>query len=185
MRALCLLGWLGTCLLLPALVRAEAGEAIPAAVTTVAQPAGASLIASGEPTAVTSVAEPVGSSLTAAGEEAEAEGDTTEAYSENRPVEDFETHFLVSLPFTGVYSYLAVTLLDGLVQGTFPPEFRTADAWVVIGMALGSSLAVALGSAGRVPDQSQPRLQPASGTPGGSPPPDSGAAKLPLLKAGF
>ncbi len=89
-------------------------------------------------------------------------GEQDEAgYVENSWLRDFEVHFFVSLPFTALYSYLTVLSLDGLVQGEFPTEFRQADSWVVIGLALGSSLAVALGSAGRVPDQSQYQLAPA------------------------
>jgi hypothetical protein len=79
-------------------------------------------------------------------------------YEENHWLEDFEVHFLVSLPFTALYSYLAVSGLDATVQGRFPTSFRTADMWVVTGLALGGSLAVALGSINRVPDQSVPRL---------------------------
>ncbi|MEW6515756.1 MAG: hypothetical protein AB1439_02460 [candidate division FCPU426 bacterium] len=77
------------------------------------------------------------------------------SYSENRGWQDFEVHFFVSLPFTALYSYLALTSLDAAVQGRFPSEFRQADMWMVIGMAAGSSLAIALGSLDRVPDQSQ------------------------------
>ncbi len=81
-----------------------------------------------------------------------------ETYEENTWLEDFQVHFIVSLPFTALYSYAAVTTLDGLVQGHYPTTFRQADLWVVVGVAVGSSLAVALGSIGRVPDQSVPRI---------------------------
>lgn len=85
-------------------------------------------------------------------------------YSENQGWQDFEVHFFVSLPFTALYSYLALTSLDAAVQGRFPPEFRQSDMWMVIGMAVGSSLAIALGSLDRVPDQSQDVL-PAAAQP--------------------
>lgn len=85
-------------------------------------------------------------------------------YSENQGWQDFEVHFFVSLPFTALYSYLALTSLDAAVQGRFPPEFRQTDMWMVIGMAVGSSLAIALGSLDRVPDQSQDVL-PAAAQP--------------------
>lgn len=106
------------------------------------------------------------------------------AYVDNNPFEDFQVHFFVSLPFTGLYSYVAVSSLDALVQGTFPTELRQSDIWVIIGLAVGTSLAVALGSAGRVPDQSRPRLET---------PPDrdherqsrAPAAKLPLVRMSF
>ncbi len=101
--------------------------------------------------------------LTGPGAGPEAEANTTAAagqaapsasFSENDPWQDFVVHFVVSLPFTGLYSYLTVATLDALVQGVMPPTLRQADTWVVIGLALGTSLAVALGSVGRVPDQS-------------------------------
>jgi hypothetical protein len=79
-------------------------------------------------------------------------------YEENHWLEDFEVHFLVSLPFTGLYSYAAVSAVDAAVQGRFPTTFSPVDTWAVMGLALGSSLAVALGSIGRVPDQSVPRV---------------------------
>jgi len=82
------------------------------------------------------------------------------AYVETTLLEDFQVHFLVSLPFTALYSYVAISSLDALVQGTFSTELREADIWVMIGLAVGGSLAVALGSAGRVPDQSRPRVEP-------------------------
>lgn len=85
-------------------------------------------------------------------------------YSENRWLEDFEVHFLVSLPFTALYGYAAVSAVDASVQGRFPTTFKPADMWVVLGLALGSSLAVALGSVNRVPDQSVPRLAQVSGS---------------------
>lgn len=79
-------------------------------------------------------------------------------YADNHWLGDFETHFIVSLPFTALYGYVAVVSLDGLVQGAFPPAFRQADMWMVIGLAIGGSLAIALGSANRVPDQSTYRV---------------------------
>lgn len=79
-------------------------------------------------------------------------------YEENHWLEDFEVHFVVSLPFTALYSYVAVSAVDSTVQGKFPTTFAPADMWVVLGLALGSSLAVALGSVNRVPDQSVPRM---------------------------
>jgi hypothetical protein len=104
-----------------------------------------------DPAAVagTAQAEAGADTLTAAGEE---------TFSENYPWQDFTVHFVVSLPFTALYSYLTVTTLDALVQGTLPPTLRQADTWVIAGLALGCSLGVALGSVGRVPDQSQTRL---------------------------
>lgn len=100
----------------------------------------------------------------------EAETDSAEplAYSENQGWQDFEVHFLVSLPFTALYSYLSLSALDAAVQGRFPAEFRQTDMWMVIGMAVGSSLAIALGSLNRVPDQSQDLLPqgPSSGRDG-------------------
>jgi hypothetical protein len=107
------------------------------------------------------------------------------SYVDTSLLQDFEVHFLVSLPFTGLYSYVAVTLLDGAVEGAFPTTLHQADLWVIIGLALGGSLAVALGSAGRVPDQSVPRV--------GSKPADSGpqiqagqaTAKVPLVRMRF
>jgi hypothetical protein len=75
-------------------------------------------------------------------------------FEENSWFEDFEVHFLVSLPFTALYSYVTVMSLDSMVQGKFPPDFHQADTWIIIGVAVGSSLAVALGSVDRVPDQS-------------------------------
>lgn len=107
----------------------------------------------------------------------EAEANTTTAasgrvptatYSENDPWQDFAVHFVISLPFTGLYSYLTVATLDALVQGTVPPALRQADTWVVIGLALGTSLAVALGSVGRVPDQSLTERDVAAPAPGPS-----------------
>lgn len=81
----------------------------------------------------------------------------TAAYDSNLPVHDFEAHFLISLPFTALYGFVAVTVVDSMVQQQFPPEFRQADMWLVAGFAVGCSLAIALGSQGRVPAQSQPR----------------------------
>jgi hypothetical protein len=76
-------------------------------------------------------------------------------FVENSTLGDFEVHFFVSLPFTALYSYVVTLSLDSLVQGKFPPEFRQADSWMVMGLAVGSSLAVALGSVGQVPDQTK------------------------------
>ena len=75
-------------------------------------------------------------------------------YSPNNFWEDFEIHFIISLPFTAIYSYLTIFSLDALVQGTFPPMLREPDTWMMMGLALGSSLALALGSWDRVPNQS-------------------------------
>jgi hypothetical protein len=99
-----------------------------------------------------------------------------EQYEENSWFEDFEVHFLVSLPFTALYSYMAVTTLDGLVQGKYPTAFRLADMWVVAGLALGSSMAVALGSINRVPDQSVPRMAEQQDVP------DEMTAEVPLWR---
>lgn len=94
----------------------------------------------------------------------EEENSATEplAYSDNQGWQDFEVHFFVSLPFTALYSYLSLSALDAAVQGRFPAEFRQTDMWMVIGMAVGSSLAIALGSLNRVPDQSQDLLPPSA-----------------------
>jgi hypothetical protein len=91
----------------------------------------------------------------------EDNGNTTSArlYEENNTFKDFEVHFLVSLPFTAFYSYLTVMSIDSMVQGQFPTEFRQANTWMIIGFAVGGSLAVALGSMNRVPDQSIYRLE--------------------------
>jgi len=88
-------------------------------------------------------------------------GNTASArlYEENNTLKDFEVHFLVSLPFTAFYSYLTVMSIDTMVQGKFPTEFRQANTWMIIGFAVGGSLAVALGSMNRVPDQSIYRLE--------------------------
>ena len=105
-------------------------------------------------------------------------------YVETSPLEDFQVHFLVSLLFTSLYSYAAVQSLDALVQGTFPTELRQADLWVMVGLALGSSLAIALGSAGRVPDQSQPRVLPRSSVDPKEAPGDrvSSVTRVPLVR---
>jgi hypothetical protein len=107
------------------------------------------------PLAVTSVAEPAGVTTTA---------EPSMAFTENQPWQDFVVHFTISLPFTALYSFASVMALDGVIQGTMPPTLRDADTWVIIGLAAGSSLAIALGSTGRVPDQSRPRLEPAAAT---------------------
>jgi hypothetical protein len=167
-RTLLLLGLLGSCLLAPVAVWATVEK-----IDT-----GASL----------TVLEPQGSSLNAAEETPEAEGDTGEAmevYTENHAVQDFEVHFLISLPFTGLYSYLAISVLDGLVQGTFPPSFRQADGWVLIGLAVGGSLAVALGSTGRVPDQSQMKVPAAAPETENPTPGRNGMTRITLLQARF
>jgi len=91
---------------------------------------------------------------------ASPDGNTATTYSENSAWHDFEIHFLVALPFTAFYSYLATLSIDSVVKGTFPPEFRQTDAWLAIGFAVGASLAIALGSVGNVPDQSQVRPTP-------------------------
>jgi len=96
-------------------------------------------------------------------------------YDENYWMQDFEVHFLVSLPFTALYSYVVTSAVDATVQGRFPTTFRPADMWVVLGLALGSSMAVALGSINRVPDQSVPRLAQ-------EPAPDFSAEAEPPLK---
>ncbi|MCK5242237.1 hypothetical protein KAR34_07285 [bacterium] len=80
-------------------------------------------------------------------------------YKENSWFQDFEVHFFISLPFTALYSYLSVMSLDAMVQGKFPPDFHQADTWMIIGAAVGSSLAVALGSIDRVPDQSSYQME--------------------------
>lgn len=87
----------------------------------------------------------------------EADEDQAE-YVDNYWLQDFEVHFMVSLPFTAFYSYLSVLSIDAMVQGEFPPAFHQADMWMIIGVAIGSSVAIALGSINRVPDQSQYRL---------------------------
>ena len=90
-------------------------------------------------------------------------------------------HFFVSLPFTAAYSYATVLALDGAVQGRLSTTFRSTTLWTVIGLAVGGSLAIALGSAGRVPDQSQPRLrEPAPPAPASEwvPPPEISVALL-------
>jgi len=89
----------------------------------------------------------------------QAVSDIKSQYVENSWLQDFEVHFLVSLPFTALYSYVSVLSLDAMVQGKFPPEFHQADMWMIIGAAVGSSLAIALGSINRVPDQTNYQLQ--------------------------
>lgn len=79
-------------------------------------------------------------------------------YTANQPWQDFEVHLFVTLPFAALYSYLTVLSLDGVVQNRFPPELRQADVWVIVGLAAGSAFAVALGSIGRVPDQTVPAV---------------------------
>ncbi len=79
-------------------------------------------------------------------------------YTKNNPLADFQIHFFISLPFTALYSYLAVSSMDAIVQGQYPTAFRTTNSWMIIGLAVGSSLAIALGNIGRVPDQSVPVL---------------------------
>jgi len=118
-------------------------------------------MASDDPPAAGQVTAPAEVTPTAEPEaEPEADTDTATAmadtFSENVPWQDFTVHFLVSLPFTAMYSYLVVTTMDALVQGTAPPTMRQADTWAIVGLAVGCSLAIALGSAGRVPDQSVP-----------------------------
>jgi hypothetical protein len=100
---------------------------------------------------------------------------TKATYDENYWLQDFEVHFLVSLPFTALYSYATVSVLDASVQGKFPTTFSPADMWVVMGLAFGGSLAVALGSINRVPDQSLPRVA-------GETSPDFSEKAAPLLK---
>jgi hypothetical protein len=76
-------------------------------------------------------------------------------YAANNSWQDFEVHFFTALPFTALYSYATVMFLDGMIQGQFPPTFRTVDTWIVIGLAVGAAVAIALGSYDRVPNQSE------------------------------
>jgi hypothetical protein len=101
----------------------------------------------------------VGLDLTSTAEDDFSSEGKDSQYAENNGFQDFEVHFLISLPFTALYSYLSILSLDSMVQGKFPPEFHLADTWMIVGVAIGSSLAIALGSIDRVPDQSQYRLQ--------------------------
>lgn len=78
-------------------------------------------------------------------------------YTDNHWWSDFEAHFFISLPFTALYSYVTVSSLDAIVQGQYPTSFRTTNTWIIAGLAIGGSLAIAMGSTGRVRDQSIPR----------------------------
>lgn len=118
--------------------------------------------------------------------EAVTENKGPATYADNHWLGDFETHFLISLPFTALYSYAAVVSLDGLVQGSFPPTFRQADMWMVIGLAVGSSMAIALGSANRVPDQSTYRVsRGADPWPEPAQPKTEPAAKLDIIRVTY
>jgi hypothetical protein len=109
-----------------------------------------------------------GNSQTARKEEAPAEvetlrldadANTGSSYIDNNPFQDFEVHFLVALPFSLAYSFALLWSMDVLVQGTVPPSMTTADMWALTGLAVGGAAVVALGSQGRVMDQSKPRLR--------------------------
>lgn len=112
-----------------------------------------------------------------------SEAESAPSYEENSAWEDFQVHFLISLPFTALYSYLTVSSLDALVQGAFPTDLREADIWVIIGLAAGGSLAVALGSAGRVPDQS--RAVPEAGTVAEPGPISRAGGRIQLVRLDF
>ncbi len=101
--------------------------------------------------------EPAGDSTTAILAVPEEEAGTV--YTDNNWLQDFEVHFFISLPFTAFFSYVSVMSVDAMVQGKFTPDFYQADIWMIVGFAIGSSLAVALGSVNRVPDQSIHRTQ--------------------------
>jgi len=74
-------------------------------------------------------------------------------YTPNNWLRDFEIHFFVSLPFTTLYSYLSLNILDTWLQEKFPPKLNTVDIWMITSLAIGVSLGIALGSIDNVPPQ--------------------------------
>jgi hypothetical protein len=59
---------------------------------------------------------------------------------------NFEITFTISLPFTALYSYSLITLIDSASQGYFPAPLRSSGLWMLLGMAVGGSLAIAFGA---------------------------------------
>jgi hypothetical protein len=59
---------------------------------------------------------------------------------------NFEINFIISLPFTALYSYSLITLIDSASQGYFPAPLRSSGLWMLLGMAVGGSLAMAFGA---------------------------------------
>lgn len=66
------------------------------------------------------------------------------AFEPNHPVEDFFTVSLVSIPFTGLWALLGASVVAGISQSKYPPEFSDDMFLGAAGVALGASVGIGL-----------------------------------------
>lgn len=65
-------------------------------------------------------------------------------FEKNHPVEDFFTVSLTSLPFTALWSLVGATVVGGISQNKFPPEFNDNMLIGAGAVALGASFSIGL-----------------------------------------
>jgi hypothetical protein len=70
--------------------------------------------------------------------------DAGPGFEKNHPVEDFFTVTLVSLPFTALWALIGASVVGGISQGKYPPEFNS-DMLIGAGaVAVGASLGIGI-----------------------------------------
>jgi hypothetical protein len=70
--------------------------------------------------------------------------DAGPGFQKNHPVEDFFTVTIVSLPFTALWVLIGASVVGGISQGKYPPEFNS-DMLIGAGaVALGASVGIGI-----------------------------------------
>jgi hypothetical protein len=76
-----------------------------------------------------------------------AQAASSPQFEKNRPVEDFFTVSLISTPFTALWSFVGASVVAGISQGKFPPEYNDQMLIGAGGVALGAALSIGFVSA--------------------------------------